>query len=257
MVGLDVVKGPHWSQILALYGPGGTVNEALRDRTQVQLKDKARNLKLFFLKSQIEVPYYLGFVTGELKSRAPSHAVLDREGTEHTPERHHPDRIEASSEFGAEATPAADRPVPSVEDQSATAAAVAQSGQIPLLQNGTYASPYAALQLTQQQQPLGPGLNGTNATDHYENDNIDPAIRQSTHSPRGAQDLARSAAEQAARKIAALNGGAAAGVGGSGEARAGSTAAPAVRDSVPRQHVSEAAVEAQEGDSIVVQQGGE
>lgn len=75
MQGLDYVKGPHWSQILAMFGPGGTVNEILKDRNQVQLKDKARNLKLFFLKSQIEVPYYLSFVTGELKTRAPAQAA--------------------------------------------------------------------------------------------------------------------------------------------------------------------------------------
>jgi hypothetical protein len=75
MTGLDQVKGPHWSQILALYGPGGSINETLRDRNQVQLKDKARNLKLFFLKSSCEVPYYLQTVTGELKTRAPSQAA--------------------------------------------------------------------------------------------------------------------------------------------------------------------------------------
>ena len=75
MAGLDRVKGPHWSQILAMFGPGGTTNETLKDRNQVQLKDKARNLKLFFLKSSIEVPYYLSFVTGELKTRAPAQAA--------------------------------------------------------------------------------------------------------------------------------------------------------------------------------------
>lgn len=72
MAGLDLVKGPHWSQILAMFGAGGTINEVLKGRTQVQLKDKARNLKLFFLKSGIEVPYYLQSVTGELKTRAPN-----------------------------------------------------------------------------------------------------------------------------------------------------------------------------------------
>lgn len=75
MAGLDRVKGPHWSQILAMFGPGGTINETLKDRNQVQLKDKARNLKLFFLKSGIEVPYYLQCVTGELKTRAPAQAA--------------------------------------------------------------------------------------------------------------------------------------------------------------------------------------
>jgi len=74
MAGLDRVRGPHWSQILAMFGPGGTINESLKDRNQVQLKDKARNLKLFFLKSGIEVPYYLKYVTGDLKTRAPAQA---------------------------------------------------------------------------------------------------------------------------------------------------------------------------------------
>ena len=83
MAGLDRVKGPHWSQILAMFGPGGTINETLKDRNQVQLKDKARNLKLFFLKSGIEVPYYLQFVTGELKTRAPAQ-VAKSEGKSKT-----------------------------------------------------------------------------------------------------------------------------------------------------------------------------
>ena len=75
MAGLDAVEGPHWSSILALYGPEGSVNQVLKDRNQVQLKDKARNLKLFFLKSNTEVPHYLQAVTGELKTRAPSQAA--------------------------------------------------------------------------------------------------------------------------------------------------------------------------------------
>ncbi|CAG8960855.1 hypothetical protein HYFRA_00002392 [Hymenoscyphus fraxineus] len=75
MAGLDQVRGPHWSQILALYGEKGSQSQILADRNQVQLKDKARNLKLFFLKSNIEVPYYLQSVTGELKTRAPGQAA--------------------------------------------------------------------------------------------------------------------------------------------------------------------------------------
>ena len=71
MQGLDDV-GPHWSQILALYGGDGTVNKVLKDRNQVQLKDKARNLKLWFLKQGKPVPESLSQVTGELKTRAPS-----------------------------------------------------------------------------------------------------------------------------------------------------------------------------------------
>lgn len=75
MAGLDQVKGPHWSQILGLYGPEGTISHVLKDRNQVQLKDKARNIKLFFLKSDYEVPSYLQQVTGELKTRAPTQAA--------------------------------------------------------------------------------------------------------------------------------------------------------------------------------------
>jgi hypothetical protein len=73
--GLERVKGPHWSQILALYGAGGSVSEVLKDRNQVQLKDKARNLKLFYLKSGVEVPGFLKRVTGELRTRAPGQAA--------------------------------------------------------------------------------------------------------------------------------------------------------------------------------------
>jgi protein TBF1 len=68
MLGLDQVKGPRWSQILAMHGPGGTVNEVLKERNQVQLQDKVRNLKLFFLEAGIEVPYYLNTVTGDLQT---------------------------------------------------------------------------------------------------------------------------------------------------------------------------------------------
>ncbi|KAI1445738.1 telomere repeat binding factor-domain-containing protein [Annulohypoxylon stygium] len=75
MMGLDMVKGPHWSQILSLFGPNGSISNILNERTQVQLKDKARNLKLFFLKTNSEMPYYLQCVTGELKTRAPTQAA--------------------------------------------------------------------------------------------------------------------------------------------------------------------------------------
>ncbi|KAK4999634.1 TTAGGG repeat binding factor [Elasticomyces elasticus] len=67
--GLEMTNGPHWSQILALFGPGGTVSEALKDRNQVQLKDKARNLKLWYLKMGKAVPVALRGVTGSLGKR--------------------------------------------------------------------------------------------------------------------------------------------------------------------------------------------
>jgi protein TBF1 len=74
MDGLDRVQGPHWANIMALHGPGGSLSETLKERNQVQLKDKARNLKLFFLKNKIEAPYYLSQVTGTLETRAPGQA---------------------------------------------------------------------------------------------------------------------------------------------------------------------------------------
>lgn len=69
LTGLEQVRGPHWSQILALYGRGGSISEVLKDRNQVQLKDKARNLKLWYLKTGREVPEALKGVTGELRKR--------------------------------------------------------------------------------------------------------------------------------------------------------------------------------------------
>lgn len=72
LAAIDRVKGPHWAQILSMYGRDGSINETLKGRGQVQLKDKARNLKLFFLKSGIEMPYYLKTVTGDLHAHMTS-----------------------------------------------------------------------------------------------------------------------------------------------------------------------------------------
>lgn len=61
------LKGPQWSTILELFGQGGRISEALKNRNQVQLKDKARNWKMFFLKLGLPVPEYLQKVTGDLE----------------------------------------------------------------------------------------------------------------------------------------------------------------------------------------------
>lgn len=58
------MKGTHWTAILELFGPGGSINEALKNRTSLQLKDKARNWKLYCLKNNIEVPDYLVKASG-------------------------------------------------------------------------------------------------------------------------------------------------------------------------------------------------
>ena len=119
MAGLDRVKGPHWSQILAMFGPGGTINEVLKDRNQVQLKDKARNLKLFFLKSGIEVPYYLQFVTGELKTRAPGQAAKNeaKEKAINDEDRAH---IEGVIALAGGPMQEVDQPMTGIEDQGGT-----------------------------------------------------------------------------------------------------------------------------------------
>ena len=116
MAGLDRVKGPHWSQILGMFGPGGSINEVLKDRNQVQLKDKARNLKLFFLKSGHEVPYYLQFVTGELKTRAPAQAAKNeaRQKEKLSEERAHVQGVMALADTAS--TQGGDQGAKSVED---------------------------------------------------------------------------------------------------------------------------------------------
>ena len=70
MEGLDRVQGRHWIDILS--------DEKLKERTELQLKDKARSLKLFFLKAGVEVPYYLKEVTGvPLKKEEEKPSVTD------------------------------------------------------------------------------------------------------------------------------------------------------------------------------------
>lgn len=61
------LKGPQWLTILELFGAGGKISEALKNRNQMQLKDKARNWKMFFLKTGMPVPDYLQKVTGDLE----------------------------------------------------------------------------------------------------------------------------------------------------------------------------------------------
>ena len=132
MAGLDRVKGPHWSQILAMFGPGGTINEVLKDRNQVQLKDKARNLKLFFLKSGIEVPYYLQFVTGELKTRAPGQAAKNEakeKGTNEEDRAHY----EGVIALAGGAAQDSDQPMTGIEGQDETS----QSGVVPTANMGS------------------------------------------------------------------------------------------------------------------------
>ncbi|KAI9728148.1 MAG: hypothetical protein M1828_004609 [Chrysothrix sp. TS-e1954] len=116
MHGLDRCQGGHWSQILLMYGLGGTVSEVLKDRTQIQLKDKARNLKLFFLKTDNEVPTYLKPVTGELKTRAPVRA-RKKEAKQQLQNSSAMDRI---TEDALAALAGASRPAANLGDESST-----------------------------------------------------------------------------------------------------------------------------------------
>ncbi|KAK7949065.1 uncharacterized protein PG986_009951 [Apiospora aurea] len=130
MMGLDMVKGPHWSQILSLFGPNGTISQILADRTQVQLKDKARNLKLFFLKTNSEMPYYLQCVTGELKTRAPTQAARkEAEEKARLNSQEEQERINGIMALGSMQTNGAQRPNPALVGQrSATPTQPPQGG---------------------------------------------------------------------------------------------------------------------------------
>ena len=167
MAGLDRVKGPHWSQILAMFGPGGTISETLKDRNQVQLKDKARNLKLFFLKSGIEVPYYLKFVTGELKTRAPAQAAKrearekqKRQGEE---DKAHVEGIEGIMALaGAQSQPAggeeSESASASVPPESANQSAFDQEAEQTLIQSLSHevrGEEHAAQQNQDNAEPVG------------------------------------------------------------------------------------------------------
>ena len=189
MDGLDQVKGPHWSQILILYGPGGSINETLRDRTQVQLKDKARNLKLFFLKSKIEVPYYLSFVTGELKSRAPGHASTLDDATPRTTVSSHNGRTDGNGTTSSATTPSRNRNSAAAATQSTSAAVFSPVLHLPR-PNDTYSSPYA---------PIG-GVLGEFSS-HTNQDS--PIEEDANH--QDVADLATSAAAQVAAALANFN----------------------------------------------------
>jgi hypothetical protein len=60
------LKGTHWTAILELFGPGGQINESLKNRSSLQLKDKARNWKFYYIKNNLPIPDYLSKATGDL-----------------------------------------------------------------------------------------------------------------------------------------------------------------------------------------------
>ncbi|GAV29832.1 hypothetical protein PMKS-003337 [Pichia membranifaciens] len=77
-------KGTHWTAILELYGPGGTINENLKNRSSLQLKDKARNWKIYYTKNKLPIPSYLQKAIGDndkYKRAATGADPLKRPGT--------------------------------------------------------------------------------------------------------------------------------------------------------------------------------
>ena len=75
--GLRRFSGPYWSDILALFGPNGSVSDVLKDRDEAQLENKACRMKISFLKSGVKFPFYLRLVTGGPKKVAPNAVVND------------------------------------------------------------------------------------------------------------------------------------------------------------------------------------
>lgn len=69
------LKGTQWTAILELYGPGGQINESLKNRTSLQLKDKARNWKIWYLKNRVEVPAWLKGASGATRGGVPGVSV--------------------------------------------------------------------------------------------------------------------------------------------------------------------------------------
>ena len=172
MAGLDRVKGPHWSQILAMFGPGGTINEVLKDRNQVQLKDKARNLKLFFLKSGIEVPYYLQFVTGELKTRAPGQAAKNEakeKGTSEEDRAHY----EGVIALAGGAVQDADQPMTGIGGQNEAS----QNGVVPTANMGSNIIPNSQNSVNTS---IDPKINDNHSVNKKAND-----ATQSVDTPTG------------------------------------------------------------------------
>ena len=62
--GLRRFSGPFWDDILGLFGPRGSVSDVLKNRDDAQLEEKVCEMKISYLKSGVQFPYYLRMVTG-------------------------------------------------------------------------------------------------------------------------------------------------------------------------------------------------
>ena len=57
--GLKILKGPRWTELLAMYGRSGTKSQVLKDRNPTELYDKAKSVRQEFIDSGREPPDYL------------------------------------------------------------------------------------------------------------------------------------------------------------------------------------------------------
>jgi len=87
-VGLQRLGGPLWTAILELFGPTGTENQALKDRTRLELQAKAFEIKNRFIDSGQDPPQYFKAVLNsqttkfEDRSRIKSKKMLEKESQE-------------------------------------------------------------------------------------------------------------------------------------------------------------------------------
>ena len=83
LAALTEVGGPFWQDILSLYGPNGSVNKTLKNRTSNQLSHKASYLKTTMVRRGQRVPAALAHVNTraypEPKGRRKRAAILDQD----------------------------------------------------------------------------------------------------------------------------------------------------------------------------------
>ena len=77
--GLKRFSGPFWDDILGLTGPTGSVSDVLKNRDEAQIEEKVCRMKISYLKSGVNFPYYLRMVTGGGKKAAPTVVVDEGE----------------------------------------------------------------------------------------------------------------------------------------------------------------------------------
>ena len=62
IIDFEKIKDSHWTRILVIYKRDEKINEVLKNRNANQFRDKARNLKNFFIKYDFEISYHLLFI---------------------------------------------------------------------------------------------------------------------------------------------------------------------------------------------------